>query len=69
MKGVKKEPRKLTAAWLLYYGREMGMNRREVMETLFGEMLDMISCHSIYNGNATEKIKKKWTYEEAISLR
>lgn len=47
----------------------MGMSRREIMETLFGEMLDLISCEAIYNGNAEEKMKKVWTYEEAISLR
>lgn len=45
------------------------MNRREIMETRFGEMLDMISCSSIFEGGAKEVTKKKWTYEEAISLR
>lgn len=37
------------------------------METRFGEMLDMVSCFSIWNGTAKEK--KQYTYEEAISLR
>jgi hypothetical protein len=47
----------------------MGMNRREIMESRFGEMLDMISCFSIWNGQAKEKKHRKFTYEEAIALR
>ena len=36
----------------------------------YGEMLDLIACYGIFNGAFKEKKKKKkWTYEEAISLR
>lgn len=45
------------------------MTRAETMNTRFGEMLDMISCLAIYNGGAEEKVKKTWTFSEAISLR
>lgn len=48
----------------------MGMSRREIMDSRFGEMLDMISLFSIWNGHAKEKPRKrKFTYEEAIALR
>ena len=45
------------------------MTKREIMLTRYGEMLDMISCFSIYNGAKPKKEKKKWTYEEAMELR
>lgn len=35
----------------------------------YGEMLDLLACYGIYNGAFKEKNKKKWTYDEAISLR
>lgn len=36
----------------------------------FGEMIDMITCLSIYNGSAEPVNKKrKLTYDEAIALR
>lgn len=47
----------------------MNMNRQEVMLTKVGEMLDMISCLSVYNGSAEIKENNKLTYDEAISLR
>ncbi|MBQ6734844.1 MAG: hypothetical protein IJR00_08045 [Lachnospiraceae bacterium] len=46
------------------------MSRKEVEVTRYGEMIDMISCLSIYNGGAQEKEKKKkWTFEEVMALR
>ena len=45
------------------------MQRQEIMATPLGEMLDMISCLAIYEGLAKLKKKRKWTYDEAISLR
>ena len=46
------------------------MSRQEIMITPFGEMQDMISCLSIYEGLAEpKKIKKKWNYDDAIALR
>lgn len=40
------------------------------MVTPFGEMQDMISCLSIYEGLAEpKKYKKKWNYDEAMALR
>lgn len=40
------------------------------MCTRYGEMLDMISCFAIYNGQAKEKRKKKvFSFDEAIALR
>ena len=45
------------------------MNKQEILVTPYGEMKDMISCMSIYEGNARQKTKKKWTFDEAINLR
>lgn len=46
------------------------MKPTEVMCTKMGEMLDMITCLSIYNGSAEPKEKKKrMSYDEAIALR
>lgn len=46
------------------------MSRQEVISTRYGEMLDMISCLSIYNGGAQPKKRaKKWDYDDAINLR
>ena len=45
------------------------MDRQEVMLSKVGEMLDMISCLSVYNGTAELKDDKKLSYDEAISLR
>lgn len=43
------------------------MNEQEVMMSGVGEMLDMISCLSVYNGGA-EVAKKKLTYDEIMRL-
>lgn len=45
------------------------MSGTEVLLTRYGEMLDMITCHSIYNGTLVPKKKKKiWTFDEALAL-
>lgn len=46
------------------------MEKREILATPYGEMIDMISCLSVYQGTAREKKKpKKYSYDEAIALR
>lgn len=45
------------------------MSRQEILCTSWAEMMDMISCLSIYEGNAKPKGYKKWKYEDAIALR
>lgn len=46
------------------------MDKREILVTPYGEMIDMISCLSVYQGVAREKKKKrKLSYDEAIALR
>lgn len=45
------------------------MEKREIMATRYGEMLDMISCFAIYNGAEPKKQKRKLSYEEAMALR
>lgn len=45
------------------------MAKQEILLTRYGEMLDIIACYAIYNGNAKEKhAKRKWKYEDAIAL-
>lgn len=43
------------------------MTSQEVLNTRYGEMLDMINCFAIYKGGA-KPAKKKLTFEEAIEL-
>lgn len=47
------------------------MSRREIMVTRYGEMKDMITCLQIEKGELVpvqKKVKKTWTYEEAMAL-
>lgn len=44
------------------------MNRQETMSTGFGEMMDMISCLSIYNGGAEQKRESLKDYDEIMNL-
>lgn len=48
----------------------LNMSRQEVMSTRYGEMLDLISCLSIYNGGAEYKApKRKLSWEEMARVR
>jgi hypothetical protein len=44
------------------------MSHEETMNTLWGEMLDMLSCLAIFEGTAKQKIKKK-SFFEILELR
>lgn len=45
------------------------MTKAEILITRYGEMLDMITCLAIYNGNAEPKKRKHvYTFDEAINL-
>lgn len=44
------------------------MGKQEILCTPYGEMLDMIACLSIYEGNAKPK-KPKMTMEEFMKLK
>lgn len=45
------------------------MGKEEILDTLYGEMLDMISCFSICEGNAVPKKKAVTDLEEAVKMR
>lgn len=47
----------------------MGMDRQSILLTPYGEFMDMIDCDAISRGKAKQKIKKKMTFDEFISLR
>lgn len=40
----------MTLAWYLFYGRQLGMSRSEILCCPVGEMSDMIACMQIANG-------------------
>lgn len=56
--------RRFKAAWYLFFGRKLNMSRQEILVTTIGEMGDMVSCLSVYNGTAKEK--KELSYEEIM---
>ena len=46
------------------------MDRREILVTRYGEMMDMIACLAIFNGSAKPKKRKpKLSYMEVMRLR
>lgn len=46
------------------------MRRDEILATPYGEMQDMISCLSIYEGNAVQKkAPQKVSFDDAMALR
>lgn len=42
----------------MFYGHQMGMNRQEINGTIYGQMLDLISCLAIYGGAEPEPEEK-----------
>lgn len=55
--------------WYLYFGRNHGMNREDVLHTTFGELQDLMTCDAIAHGLAEEVTKKKkLTQEEMLML-
>lgn len=47
------------------------MNREDILNTRYGEMIDLINCHAIYSGTANQanKGKKKLSVTEALAYR
>ena len=52
----------------LFYGYQLGMSRREILTTRYGEFLDILSCQAVANGAARIKhhIRDYW---DAIRVR
>lgn len=57
----------LCSAWLLYWGRRLGMDKREILHTRIGELLEMIDCHAIANG--ADPKAQKMSLDEMMKLR
>lgn len=56
--------------WLLFYGHLLGMGRAEIMATRYGEMLDLVACLAIYNGQAKNKKTRVVSgFENTMDLR
>jgi hypothetical protein len=69
--GRKKNGRtvRLTQAWILFYGRTLGMSKQEIMVTDYAEMVDMITCLSIYNGiQQPETTRKIYDFDAAMMV-
>lgn len=45
------------------------MGRQEILDTLYGEMMDMITCLSIYEGTAVPKKERVTDFDTAIRMR
>lgn len=55
--------------WMLYFGRNHGMDKEDVLNTVFGEFQDLMTCDAISHGLAKEVAKKKkLTQEEMYEL-
>lgn len=60
----------MNRSWFIFYGLQIGLSRQEIMTTRVGEMLDLISCLSIYNGGSKlKKERKRMTYEEVMAMK
>ncbi len=44
------------------------MTRQEILNTRYGEFMDLLSCLAVYNGAAKEK-PKKLSFDDALLLR
>ena len=45
------------------------MSREETMDTVCGEMMDLLACIAISNGAEQKEEKKILSFDEAIALR
>lgn len=55
--------------WYVYFGRNHGMTKEDVLHTTFGELQDLMTCDAITHGLAEEVApKKKLTQEEMLML-
>ena len=48
----------MNLSWYLFYGRKLGMSKREILATTTGEMADMLACMAIYSGTMRQKHKQ-----------
>lgn len=55
--------------WYLYFGRNHGMDKDDVLNMVFGEMQDLMTCDAICHGLAEEVAEQKQlTQEEMLML-
>ena len=60
----------MNLSWYIFYGTRLHMGRQEVINSRFGEMEDLISCLSIYNGAAEQATKKKpKSFDEIMQMK
>lgn len=45
------------------------MQRQEILDTLYGEMMDMISCLAIYEERAVPKRERITDFDAAMRMR
>lgn len=51
--------------WFIFYGHMLNMTKSETDNTDVAEMVDLINCLSVYNGQAEIK-KRKLTIDDLI---
>ena len=55
---------------LLYFGRNLNMGKKEILNTEYAELCDMISCHAIIKNGAEQKNKNKgMAFADVMKLR
>lgn len=60
----------MNLSWFLFYGRYLGMQKQEILNTRYSEMLDMVSCLAIFNGaNPKQKNRVITDFDAAMQLR
>lgn len=60
----------MNLSWFLFYGRKIGMSKREILATPYEEMLDMLACLAIDNGASQKKEKfKPKQFDQLFSVR
>ena len=60
--------------WLMFYGmHEFNLTRQEIMLMRYGELVDLVSCLSVYNGSARSidglQSHHITNYDEAVRVR
>lgn len=60
----------MNRAWFIFYGLQMGMDRRATLDSIYGEFMDLLACDAISKGyEKQKKPPKKMTMDEFLALR
>lgn len=51
----------------MFYGYQLGLTTKEILNYKYGQYRDLLSCHAVYNGSAV--VKKERTFMDVLDLR